>query len=63
MTRTRKYVELTNGNAELLDSFLYENNIDFDEYETSATTVQFEMVLDEYEDDAVNSFINELFEM
>jgi len=52
---------VTKRQAELLGSFLYENDIEFEESEYY-DRVHFEVNVDEYELDAVNSFLDELTE-
>jgi len=52
---------VTRRQAELLGSFLYENDIEFEESEYY-DRVHFEVNVDEYELDAVNSFLDELTE-
>ena len=52
---------VTRRQAELLGNFLYENDIEFEESEYY-DRVHFEVNVDEYELDAVNSFLDELTE-
>lgn len=61
MMRQWLNTEVTRTQAELLESFLYENDIDFEESECY-DKVHFEVNVDEYERDAVNSFLDELIE-
>lgn len=61
MMRTWLNTEVTHTQAELLGSFLHENDIDFEESECY-DKVHFEVNVDEYERDAVNSFLDELIE-
>ena len=60
--RTWKNVELNKMDAEKLGSFLYENDIEFEESECY-NMVHFEVNVDEYEEDAVNDFLDELEEI
>lgn len=62
MNRTWKNVELNKMDAERLGSFLYENDIEFEESECY-DMVHFEVNVDEYEADAVNNFLDELEEI
>lgn len=61
MMKTWLNTEVTKEQAELLGSFLYENDIDFEESECY-DKVHFEVNVDEYERDAINSFLDELTE-
>lgn len=58
--RTWLNTEVTVEEAEMLKDFLNENDI---EYETSEAynLIHFEINVDEYEKDAINSFIDENF--
>lgn len=61
MTRTWLNTNVTKRQAELLGSFLYENDIEFETSEYY-DRVHFEVNVDEYERDAINSFLDELTE-
>lgn len=54
-------VEVTRVVAELLGQFLYENDIEFEESECY-DKMHFEVLVDEYEKDAVNTFLEEIDE-
>lgn len=61
MKRTWLNTNVTKRQAELLGSFLYENDIEFEESEYY-DRVHFEVNVDEYERDAIDSFLDELTE-
>lgn len=61
MMRTWLNTNVTKRQAELLGSFLYENDIEFEESEYY-DRVHFEVNVDEYERDAIDSFLDELTE-
>lgn len=61
MKRTWLNTNVTKRQAELLSSFLYENDIEFEESEYY-DRVHFEVNVDEYERDAIDSFLDELTE-
>ena len=61
MARTKawKNVEVSRQEAEKLDVFLYDNEIEYEESECY-DKVHFEVCVDDYEEDAVNCFLDEL---
>ena len=54
-------VEVSRVESELLGAFLYENDIEFESSECY-DKIHFEVNVDEYERDAVDSFLDELEE-
>lgn len=61
MTNTRKWlnVELSQADANELKDFLNDNNIEFESSECY-DKIHFEVLVNEYEKEAVNDFLNEL---
>lgn len=51
--------DVTRTQAELLGAFLYENDIEFESSECY-DLVHFEIFVNEYEEDAINNFIDEI---
>ena len=61
MTNTRKWlnVELSQADANELKDFLNDNDIEFESSECY-DKIYFEVLVNEYEKEAVNDFLNEL---
>lgn len=59
--RTWKNIELTRTLAELLEAFLYENDIEFESSECY-DLIHIEINVNEYEEDAINEYLDEITE-
>ena len=62
MTRTWKNVELNQNDANELKDFLNDYDIEFESSECY-DKIHFEILVDEYEAEAINDFLDELDEM